>query len=75
MNTTVKLIKPSIEQRKFDEFMRKFKEGKFGSQRLGQAFYNEFNLHKIDDQASLNNLYAKDADHAVNSIKEIFTFN
>ena len=74
MNTTVKLIKPSIEQRKFDEFMRKFKEGKFGSQRLGQAFYYEFNLHKIDDQASLNNLHAKDADHAVNSFKEIFTF-
>ena len=60
MSTTVKLVKPSIEQRKYDEFMRKFKDGKFGSQRLGQAFFNEFNLHEVDDQASLHNLHAKD---------------
>ena len=38
-------------------------------------FYNEFNLHRIDDQASLKNLYAKDGEHAKNLIKEIFTFN
>lgn len=75
MSETIKLVKTSIEQRKFDNFMADFKKGKFGTQRLGQAFYNEFNLHKIDDQASLNNLYAKDGEHAVNSIKEIFTFN
>lgn len=75
MVETVKLVKPSIEQRKFDEFMRKFKDGKFGTQRLGQAFFNYFDLHKVDDQTSLQNLYAKDGEHAVNSIKEIFTFN
>lgn len=75
MPETVKLVKPSIEQRKFDNFMSDFKKGKFGTQRLGQAFHNEFNLHKIDDQASLQNLYAKDGEHAVNLIKQIFTFN
>lgn len=75
MAETVKLMVPHIEQRKFDEFMRKFKAGKFGTQRLGQAFYNEFNLHRIDDQDSLHNLYAKDGEHALNSIKQIFTFN
>ncbi len=75
MAETVKLMVPHIEQRKFDEFMRKFKAGKFGTQRLGQAFYNEFNLHRIDDQESLHNLYAKDGEHAVSLIKQIFIFN
>lgn len=65
----------TIEQRKFDIFMKKFKDGKFGSQRLGQAFYNEFNLHKLSDQSLLNNIYAKDGDHALNSIKAMVTFN
>lgn len=65
----------TIEQRKFDIFMKKFKDGKFGSQRLGQAFYNEFNLHKLNDQSLLNNIYAKDGDHALNSIKAMVTFN
>jgi len=72
---TVKLMMPHIEQRKFDNFMRDFKAGKYGTQRLGQAFYNEFDLHRIDDQGSLHNLYAKDGQHAVNCIKQIFTFN
>lgn len=72
---TIKLMAPHIEQRKFDNFMRDFKKGKFGTQRLGQAFFNYFDLHKVDDQTSLHNLYAKDGEHAINSIKEIFTFN
>ena len=75
MASTVKLVKPSIEQRKYDEFMRKFNDGKFGTQRLGQAFFNEFNLQKIDDKASLLNLYAKDGQHATNLIKQIFDFH
>ena len=75
MVETVKLVKPSIEQRKFDEFMRDFKNGKFGTQRLGQAFFNCFDLHKVDDQTSLHNLYAKDGEHALNCIKQVFSFN
>lgn len=65
----------TIEQKKFDVFMDKFKNGEFGSQRLGQAFYNEFKLHRINDQTKLNNLYAKDGKHAVNPIRAIFVFN
>ncbi len=64
-----------LEKRKFDAFMQDFKKGKFGSQRLGQAFYNEMNLHKLSNQEQLNNLYGKDGEHAVNSIKVIFDFN
>lgn len=43
--------------------------------RLGQAFYNEMNLHKLSNQEQLNNLYAKDGEHTINSIKTIFEFN
>ena len=75
MNQVVKLVKPSIEKREYDEFCRKFKDGKCGNQRFGQAFYNEFNLHRIHDQDSLKNLYAKDGEQAKNLIKQIFTFN
>lgn len=33
-------------------------------QRLGQAFYNHFNLHKITNQASLRGLYEADGEKA-----------
>lgn len=65
-------VKSSIEKRKFDKFMRDYKKGVFDGQRLGQAFYNQFNLHKLSDQESLCNLYAKDGEHALNSIKTLF---
>lgn len=64
--------RPSIEQKKYDAFLKKFQAGDFGTQRLGQAFYNEFNLHRISDQESLCNLYAKDGQHAKNLIKSLF---
>jgi len=72
MNTAVKINKCSIEQREYQKFMKMYKDGKFGTQRLGQAFYNHFNLHKVDDQDSLFNLYAKDGDNATNLIKQLF---
>ena len=64
----------SLEQRKYDIFLKKFKDGKYGGQRLGQAFYNEFNLNRLNDQAALNNIYAKDGQHALNSIKAMVVF-
>lgn len=64
----------TIEQRKFDIFMKKFKDGKYGTQRLGQAFYNEFDLHKLADQTRLCNIYAKDGEHAMSFIKANFFF-
>ena len=65
---------PSIEKKEFDNFMKKHKNGKFGSQRLGQSFFNHFKLHRINDQTSLHNLYAKDGDQAMNLIKQLFNF-
>jgi hypothetical protein len=67
-------MKMEIEKQVFDIFMQKFKCGKFGTQRLGQAFCNEFNLHRVSDQTTLHNLYAKDGEHALNLIKTLFTF-
>lgn len=64
-----------IEKRRFDIFMNKFKAGEFGTQRLGQAFHDYFKLDRLADQNQLNNLYAKDGDHALRSINTIFEFN
>lgn len=74
MSHVIKLAQTSIEEREFQNFMHMFKDGKFGTQRLGQAFYNHFDLHKINDQESLHNLYAKDGEHALNLIKTLFNF-
>jgi hypothetical protein len=66
--------KLQIEKHKFDLFMKKFKAGKCGTQRLGQAFYDEMKLDRLQDQEQLKNLYAKDGEHALACIKEVFKF-
>ena len=63
-----------IEQFEYDRFMKMWRGGKYRGQRLGQAFYNHFNLHKLSNQERLNNLYAKDGDHAIGCIKNVFEF-
>ena len=65
----------TIEQKAFDVFMKKFKAGDYGQQRLGQAFYNEFKLHKLSDQTQLLNVYEKDGQPAVACIRQFVTFN
>lgn len=65
----------TIEKRGFETFMHKFKKGKFGTQRLGQAFYNHYNLHRLTNQEMLNNIYAKDGDHALRSIEGLCEFH
>lgn len=65
--------KPSIEKREYERFLQAYKAGDMGKQRLGQAFYNHFSLHKLSNQTQLNNLYAKDGEHAMRSIQEIFS--
>lgn len=67
--------KLQLEKYKFDRFMNDFKKGKFKGQRLGQAFYDHFRLERLADQRQLNNLYAKDGEHALACIKEVFKFN
>lgn len=57
-----------IESCKFEKFLADFKKGKFGTQRLGQAFYNEWKLERVSDQSSLNNIWAKDGEHAIRAI-------
>jgi hypothetical protein len=67
--------KLTIEKRMFEVFMDKYRFGKFGNQRLGQAFYDYFKLSRLENQKSLKNIYEKDGKHALNSIREIFEFN
>lgn len=65
----------TIEKRKFDRFMARFKKGSYGTQRLGQAFYNHFKLNRLADQSALHCIHSKDGEHALNSIKTLFTFS
>lgn len=71
---TNEVVMLQVEKFEYERFMKMFNKGKFGGQRLGQAFYNHFNLHRLSDQNRLNNLYAKDGDHAIGCIKGIFEF-
>lgn len=64
--------KLSIENREYERFLESFKNGKMGTQRLGQAFYDHFKLYRLVNQAALQNLYAKDGEHAKASILSIF---
>lgn len=65
----------SVERRKYDRFITDFKAGKFKGLRLGQAWYNHMNLHRVVDQAQFQNLYEKDGQVAIDLIKKIFKFN
>jgi len=64
-----------IEKHAFDAFMAKFKNKKFGTQRLGQAFYNHFNLHRLTNQEVLNCVWERDGEHAQRCIQMICDFN
>jgi hypothetical protein len=46
--------------------------GSFKHQRLGQAFYNHPNLHKLTDQASLRSLYEADGEKTSGLIRKLF---
>lgn len=65
----------SIEAKKYIDFKRMFRNGEFPNQRLGQAFYNHFELHKINNQESLHGLYELDNDMAIVLINTLFEFN
>lgn len=71
----IQTSKLQLEKHKFDQFMKKFKNKEFGTQRLGQAMSDHFKLDRLANQEQLQNLYAKDGEQAFNLIKEIFTFN
>ena len=67
-------IKMSIERDRVMLFYKSWNNGHFKGLRLGQAFYNEFNLHILHNQERLLGLYEKDGDDAKLAIREIFEF-
>lgn len=67
--------KMSIERRRYDTFLGLFKEGKFGTQRLGQAFYDYFKLDRMKDQSKVSGIYARDGEAAKAYIEGVFNIN
>lgn len=65
--------KPTIEKHAVDMFFRQYERGEYPSQRIGQAFYNHFNLHKLSDQNTIGKLWQSDGIEARNMISELFT--
>lgn len=57
-----------------DIFYRDFNNGLYQHQRLGQAFFNHFNLHKMND-SYLGNLYELDGDRARAIIASMTDYN
>lgn len=64
-----------IEKAAYLEFLNKHDSGDFGSQRLGQAFYNHFKLHRLSDQQLLESLYEADGRSALKIIDRIFNID
>lgn len=60
-----------IERAAYDEFLTLWGRGEFEEQRLGQAFYNYFHLHKLTDQAVLHGLYEVDGKKAMALISRV----
>lgn len=65
--------KITIEKFKFDEFCANFKNGKYGKQRFGQAFFNEFRLDKSSIETY--GLWNKDGEDAKKCIQNFVEFN
>lgn len=61
-----------IEKAYFDQFMRSFKRGEFGTQRLGQAFFDYFSLYKMKETQALCALHEADGEEAMRIIDELF---
>lgn len=64
----------AIEKAEHDRFFSLWnsKHPDFNGQRLGQAFYNHFNLHKMSSSKALNDLYEADGDKAKALIVQYF---
>ncbi|WP_415756984.1 hypothetical protein [Pseudomonas sp. LT1P18] len=61
-----------IEEAAYNEFFGLWNLGMLEKQRLGQAFYNYFRLHRLTDQASLFGLYEADGENALVTISRLF---
>lgn len=60
----------NISKTLYDEFRKDWNTGKYAGQRLGQAFFNHFSLHKVDkkDDPFLDRLYNADGSLAQSMI-------
>ena len=65
-------MKIMIEKARYEKFCADFKNGKYGSQRFGQAFHNEFKLEKTS--INTHNIWDKDDNHAKKSSPEFVEF-
>lgn len=66
-------MKLQVEKKFYEDFISSFELG--GPLRLGQAFYNHLDLHKVTDrspQQQLNRLYELDGQDAIKYINTIF---
>lgn len=61
-----------LETARYEEFQSLWAQHSFGEQRLGQAFYNHFKLHKLKGQDYLHELYEADGDKALALIHSRF---
>lgn len=65
-------MKITLEKRTVTEFYQKWDSGFFRGMRLGQAFYDYFNLYKLSDQEGTRNLFnVTSNDEARAIIKEL----
>ncbi|MCQ2998946.1 hypothetical protein NLO98_04130 [Pseudomonas syringae] len=67
--TKLKLV---IESAAYDEFLELWEQGSFDQQRLGQAFYNHFRLHRVNDKRLVDGIYEHDGEKALIAIASLF---
>lgn len=66
----------TIEKEAFDTFLRQYMEGYYPNQRLGQAFYNKFDLYKMNPvNQKIHRLFEYDGEYAIQQIKAVFNFS
>ena len=61
-----------IERAAYYESLTLWNQRSFQEQRLGQAFYNYFHLHKLTNHAFLDAFYESDGEKALSMISSIF---
>ena len=71
---TKPLPKLALEPLAWETFLRKWGEGGYPHLRFGQAFWNEFNLNKMTDQARFGTLYEASPQVAKKIIEDNFEF-
>jgi hypothetical protein len=67
------MVSMSLDKARYQEFQRLYKAGRFSGQRVGQAFFNHFNLHICtQNKPQLDRLYLLDGEVARQQIELLF---